>query len=278
MKIFIMSDLEGVAGVMNGDDYLSSNGRYYDVAKRLLTEEVNAGIAGLAEHGFDEFVVADGHGKGGINIELLDPRAKLQRGWGSNPYPFGMDKTFDACAYIGQHAKAGTPYSHITHTGWWDVLDLTVNGVSIGEYGQGALCAGELGIPMIFAAGEQAFCEEVFALTPWVTTAAVLQGTLPGTGNDLTGEQYANANIGAIHLQPKAACQLIHQQAALAAKRFQTHRDSFKLLKFNPPYQLTQKFRPYSTRNAYTAQGEHATSVIALFNGPTTPVTPTTSI
>lgn len=266
MKLFIMTDLEGVAGVVNGRDYLTHQGRYYEIARRLLTQEINAAIEGFAQGGFDEFLVCDGHGAGAVNIELLDERAKYQRGWGPEAYPFGMDVTFDACAYVGQHAKAGTPFSHLTHTGWWNIRDQTINGISIGEYGEGCLCAGELGIPVIFAAGEQALCDEAIALTPWVTTAAVLQGACPGEGYELSGEDYEMFHVGAIHLQPKAACQLIQTKANEAAKRFVASKADFKLLTLQPPYKLERFHRAYKGAAALVVHASHESSVIALFN------------
>ena len=66
-----MTDLEGVAGVINFDDYCTPKGRYYEVARELLTKEVNAAIERLLEAGADEFLVVDGHGYGGINPLLL---------------------------------------------------------------------------------------------------------------------------------------------------------------------------------------------------------------
>lgn len=81
MKVYLMTDLEGVAGVMNSVDYCYVGSKYYDLAKELLTKEVNAAIDGFFAAGADEIVVQDGHGEGGINITLLDPRAKLQQGW-----------------------------------------------------------------------------------------------------------------------------------------------------------------------------------------------------
>lgn len=266
MKLFIMSDLEGVAGVMNGKDYLTHEGRYYETARSLLTDELNAAIQGFAAGGFTEFLVADGHGAGAVNLSQLDPRARLIRGWGPAPYPFGLDASFDAMAYVGQHAKAGTPYSHLTHTGWWSVRDQLLNGISIGEYGEGACCAGELNVPVIFASGEKAFCEEASALTPWVITAEVLQGTCAGSGDELTGEEYENFHVGAIHLHPKRACELIQRLASSAADRFGQDKASFKPLKLQPPYQLMRHRRAYRGREAHTLVYEHATSVIALFN------------
>ena len=47
MKIMIVTDLEGVAGVQNFEDWCSPGGCYYDKAKRLLTLETNAVIEGF---------------------------------------------------------------------------------------------------------------------------------------------------------------------------------------------------------------------------------------
>lgn len=266
MKLHLMSDLEGVAGVINGPDWLYPTGRYHETAKRLLTLEVNAAIRAFAEGGFDEILVADGHGPGAINGELLDPRAKLSRGWGKAPYPFGLDRTFDAAAYVGQHAKAGTPFSHLTHTGGWNVKDQKLNGISIGEYGEGAYAAGELGVPMIFASGEKAFCTEVAALTPWVITAATLEGIVADTGDDLSSEEYERLHEAAIHLHPEKSRELIYARAREAAERFRTQRDRFRLLTLDPPYRLERFYRPFKGKPASTEVREHPNSIIGVLN------------
>ena len=49
-----MDDVEGCAGVLNFADWDSSAGRYYEKAKRFLTEETNAAMAGFIEEGADE--------------------------------------------------------------------------------------------------------------------------------------------------------------------------------------------------------------------------------
>ena len=108
MKIFIMTDLEGVSGVLNSLDWCYSDGRNYDLAKELLTREVNAAIEGFSVAGATEFLVVDGHGPGGISPVLLDSRADLLRGL-SNGYPYELDATFDAIVWIGQHAMSRTP-------------------------------------------------------------------------------------------------------------------------------------------------------------------------
>ena len=47
MEILVMTDLEGCAGIINFKDWAHAASRYYDKAKRLLTEEVNAAVDGL---------------------------------------------------------------------------------------------------------------------------------------------------------------------------------------------------------------------------------------
>ncbi len=201
MKLFIMTDLEGVAGVMNATDWIYSTGKYYETAKRFLTEEVNAAVRGFLAGGFDEIIVYDGHGPGAMNVEFQHPEAKLMRGYDRGPdgrrvYPFGIDKSCDALAFVGQHAKPGTSNSHLTHNQSWNFLDTTVNDVSVGEYGMLVLSAGELGIPVIFASGEKALCEEAVALCPWVITAAVkgarspawAMTSIPSSGKPITRE------------------------------------------------------------------------------------------
>ena len=273
MKLFIMTDLEGVAGVMNSRDWIYSSSKYYETAKRLLTEEVNAAVHGFLAGGFQEILVYDAHCDGAINVELLHPEARIMRGYdrgadGSKVYPFGIDKSFDALAFVGQHAKPGTPFSHLTHNMWWNYLDTTVNGVSVGEYGMMVLSAGELGVPVVFASGEKALCEEAAALCPWVITAAVKEGTIPGTGNDLDAQQWENYHQGVISLAPSKARQVIQQQAKLAAEQFSRNRVAFKPLALEKPYTVVTRYRDSKDGNgpARTVTASHPESVSQSMN------------
>ena len=145
MRIYIVTDLEGVAGVLDFENWCLTNSRYYEQAKDLLTREVNAAVEGFIEGGADEALVCDGHGYGGINPTILHPAARLDRNWPPDkPYPINLDREFAGVAWIGQHPKAGTVGGHLCHTGSFAVRDLAINGLSVGEFGQMALCAGEL--------------------------------------------------------------------------------------------------------------------------------------
>ena len=77
ISVYIMTDMEGVAGVLDFEHGTSPESRYYDLGKEFLTLEVNAAIEGFARGGATEFLVADGHGHGAINPKLLDARRAI---------------------------------------------------------------------------------------------------------------------------------------------------------------------------------------------------------
>ncbi len=264
-KIYIMTDLEGVAGVLNFKDWCTKDSRYYEKAKEFLTREVNAAIDGFSEAGVEEFIVADGHGPGGISVEHLSPKACLMRGWPTG-WPFLLDRTFDAVAWVGQHAKAGTAYAHIPHTQDASYLDLSVNGISIGEFGQFALCAGELGVRAVFASGDKAFCEEARNLIPGMETACVKYGTTPGTGEEYPAAAYIERYHSAVHLSLERARELIRKTAKESIAR--ANRENFGILKLQPPYERVIRFRSGTEQPKKIARDQHPGSISELLNLP----------
>jgi len=265
VRIYVMTDLEGVAGVLNFAEWCSPGARYYEVAKELLTREVNAAIAGFLAGGATEIMVADGHGDGGIDPLLLDERAELMRGWPVG-WPLLLDESYDAVAFVGQHAKASTPHAHLAHTQDWNYLDLAINGVSIGELGQFAMCARELGVPAIFASGDRALCREAQALLPGVETVEVKRGTTPGRGDELETEAYSRRNTSAIHLHPARARAAIRAGAERAARRAAVER--FWLLPLTPPYEQVLRLRARGDQPRTISVTRHPSSAAALMNLP----------
>lgn len=263
MKIYIITDMEGVAGILNFDDWCVPTGRYYELGKELLTREVNAAVEGFFDGGATAIRVSDGHGRGGINPLLLDARVELKRG-SSDGWAF-PDEGFHALAFIGQHAKAGTPFAHIAHTQYWDHFDFIVNDVSIGEFGQGAFTAAERGIRTIFAAGDLALTREAAALAPGLVTVAGKRGLNPGTGNELSLEEYARCNLGAIHCHPERVRQLLRQGAAAAVRRARDDAD-YGRIAWRPPFAATMILRAGHGRGRRVVRATHPDSVSALFD------------
>lgn len=187
-SVYIMTDMEGVAGVVSFTEQSYPDGRYFDQAKRLETAEVNAAVEGLLAAGVEEILVCDGHGAGGIWFEDLHPQARLLHG-----RPVTVDQLFaplanyDAAIMIGQHAMAGVPTSNQNHTQSSHHLDyIKLNDQPIGEIAQFALYAGALGVPMIYLSGETDACLEAELLIPGIVTSAVKQGLGRGAAISLS--------------------------------------------------------------------------------------------
>lgn len=206
MRVFVLVDMEGVAGVVNGEELHSGNPEY-ERARRLMTSEANAVVAGILDATPDaEVMVADAHG-GYRNIipEELDPRARLLRGKPSlNGMVDGLDETYDLAMFIGMHGQAGAGTSVLSHTFSDALLSVRLNGHTYGELGLNAAMAGAMGVPVALVAGDQVVAEEVRdALGPAATAVVVKQSRGAGRAD-------------APH--PSVACAMLREAAARAVR------------------------------------------------------------
>jgi D-aminopeptidase len=266
-RVYIMTDMEGVAGVLDSENWCKPEGRYYDLGKEFLTAEVNAAIEGFARGGATEFLVADGHGHGGINPKLLDRRAQLARNWAPPPYPFSLDNSFDFVACVGQHAMSRTENAHLAHTGSFSVFETTINGTPVGEFGELALCAMQLNVRYIFGSGDLAFTKEAQALLPGIETVAVKRGTTPGRGDECDAIAYAKRNLAAIHCQPDRAREMILAAAEQAIRRAKADA-SFGTLTMKPPFERVTILRRQGDQPKRIGRSSHPSNGIALMNAP----------
>jgi D-amino peptidase len=160
LKVFISVDMEGISGVVHGDQVSSDTGEYA-TARKWMAKDVNAAVEGALEAGAMEVVVNDSHGSmRNINPDDLHPRAILISG---SPKPLsmmqGIDPSFQACLFIGYHAKAGTENAILDHTISGSVVRaIKVNGVEMPELGLNAAIAGYYGVPVILVSGDTAVC------------------------------------------------------------------------------------------------------------------------
>lgn len=221
MKIYILTDLEGAAGVSRFSqtrDYRDEPEQKQE-AKELLTAEVNAAVEGI--HDVDseaEVVVLDGHGNGGIDPRIFHPKAKLIAHGPLRP-PYFLDETYDALFFVGQHAMAGTENAPLCHTySSIAVETYKINGRLIGEFGARAILAGSFGVPTVFLAGDDKAADEARRMVPGIVTAAVKEGL----GLEL-----------ACHLSPVAARTLIREKAAEAIRSI----DRIPPTVLDPPYE-----------------------------------------
>ncbi len=175
MKIFISCDIEGISGVVAAGAQTSPEGKDYGRARDLMTEEVNAAIAGAAKAGATEIVVNDSHGPmTNLLIEKIDPRATLVTG---SPKPLsmmqGIGTGFSAAIFVGYHSKMGTN-GVLSHTfSSASVADVWVNGIPVGETGVNAGLAGFFGVPVVLVTGDDEVEREAKALLPHIHAATV---------------------------------------------------------------------------------------------------------
>ncbi|MDI3342687.1 M55 family metallopeptidase [Streptomyces sp. AJ-1] len=174
-RILISVDMEGVSGIVHPRE-TNPDGYDYGRARALMTAEANAAVAGVldAEPGAEVWV-ADAHGSyQNLLPEEIDRRARLVRG---KPRPLGMlggvDERTDAVLFVGHHVRAGAGPGVLAHTMSDALLDVRVDGRSLGEIGLNAAMAGHLGVPVVLLSGDDAACAEVRELVPGVRTVAV---------------------------------------------------------------------------------------------------------
>jgi D-amino peptidase len=175
-KVFISADMEGIWGVVHGNQ-TSSESPEYGSARKWMTDDVNAVIAGLFEAGAAQVIVNDSHGSmRNIVADMLDPRASLISG---SPKPLsmmqGIDGTFDACIFIGYHAKAGSSPAILDHTiSGSTVRFIKINGVELPELGINGAIAGYYKVPVIMLSGDAETCKQANSiLGSEVVTVAV---------------------------------------------------------------------------------------------------------
>lgn len=228
MKVLVITDLEGTAGVVSFDEQAASNGLYHEQAKQLATEEVNAAVEGFLAAGADDILVFDGHGCGGLRYECLHAKAKLLHGRPLPPRAVLDDVTdaYDVIAMVGQHAMAGIERANQSHTQDHVRIEYyKLNGIFIGEIAQAALYYGAAGLPLIFLSGDVFACREAEEVAPGVTTVSVKQGV--GVGS-------------AISLSTEDARKKIRQGTYEAMERHRKHPCTPLIWK--PPFVLEKKF------------------------------------
>jgi D-amino peptidase len=185
VKVFIVSDMEGVAGIVKWQQVDGSKEKQsFHEGRELYTEEINAAVRGAKAAGADEIVVMDCHGAGdewtfnSLVPEKLDPACEyvVQNEW--TEYTGLLEQGCDAALFIAMHAKAGTPDGVLAHTvsgqSW---RELKFNGTSVGETGINAALCGHWGCPVLLVTGDEAVCREARELLgDGLTTVAVKKG------------------------------------------------------------------------------------------------------
>ncbi len=198
MKIYIQTDLEGIAGFCffeNRRDAGIENIRHRHRMCQLLTNEVNAAVRAAFDSGAKEVIVNDSHGSGyNILFEQLDPRCRIIHGRNcSGPHWLPLlDSSFDAVIMVGMHAMGGTPAAITPHSRW------QVNGgdIYMSECSMAAAIAGDYGVPAVFVSGDDKTVAEVSAKISGIKAVVVKEALSP---------------YQACSMIPAQACQMIYE-------------------------------------------------------------------
>jgi len=175
-KILIVNDIEGISGVDNV--HMTQYGfKEFEEGRVQVTEDVNAAIRGLRAAGTAEILVADSHGSGGPNKniipEKLERNVKLfQEGPVYKRLKEAADDSVDAAVFIGFHAMADTKDGFLRHTITLEPR-IRINGKPVGETAIDAYTLAEHGIPVIMVTGDQALIREASTFLPGIETVQV---------------------------------------------------------------------------------------------------------
>jgi D-amino peptidase len=206
MKIFISTDFEGVAGIVDWDQIMVGS-HDYELGRRLLLGEVNAAIDGAVQAGADTFVVNDSHSSmRNLEPDRLHGKASLLTGKHKPMYMMeGLDDSFDAIFFLGYHGSIGASRAILSHSyNPRAIWEARLNGEIVGETALNALVAAHYGVPIVLVTGDQVTAREARQLSPTPHCVEVKRGV----------SRYA-----AESLHPEVARERIQEGAKLAVDR-----------------------------------------------------------
>lgn len=228
LRLYISADMEGVTGVVTGDQ-LGPGGFEYAKFREVMTREVLAAIRGARAAGVGEVVISDSHGNGeNLLLDMLPPDVQVVRSW---PRPLGMmegiDSTFDAVFFVGYHAGTTNAEGVRAHTfSSARLADVRLNDRSVPEAGINAAIAGHFGVPVVLVTGDDAAVAEIGALLGEVEAAVVKWNVSFHSARTMT---------------PEAAYALIEERARSAIEGLAASRP----FRVNGPVTLDVRFKNY---------------------------------
>ncbi len=228
-KIYISADLEGVTGVVTGEQ-LGPEGFEYERFRRFMTQEVLAAIDGARAAGAGEILVSDSHGNGqNLVLEMLPDDIKIVRSWPRDlTMMSGLDASFDGAIFVGYHAGTTNPDGVRAHTMSSATLtDVRINDHSSNETVWNAAVAGALGVPVIAISGDDA-------------TIAEARASL-GNGFEEAVVKWAHSFHSATTLTPAAGQEVIRAAAERAVREL----GKVEPYVVSTPVRVTVRFKNY---------------------------------
>ena len=174
-KYMIRCDIEGVSGVVSYEQAEPGKSEF-EFGKRMFMSDLMAVIEGLNAGGADEIWVYDEHYYGrNIDIDELPDNVFCING--KPPYTKnwagGLDSSFAGLILLGFHSKRGTENALLNHTYEPDIVNIDINGVSVGEIGMETAIAGVYNVPLVMIVADSEGIREAKELVPGVVGVSV---------------------------------------------------------------------------------------------------------
>lgn len=223
MKLYISSDMEGVAGVTTWQQVDARTPHpEYQIYKRYYTQEVAAAVRGAQRTGASDVTINDSHGPmRNFVFEELPADVRVIFG---NRKPYSMvqdcDGSYAGAFFIGYHGGIGDADAVLCHTYTPSVIyEVRLNGIVCSEATLNAAVLGYYGVPLIYVTGDRTTVEGVQRQMPWVHGTIVKESI---------------GNFGANTMSPAAAQRAIEDGAATAFAA----REAAKPFVIEPPITL----------------------------------------
>jgi|GEM_PF-445609 len=204
----VRCDLEGASGIVSYQQAEPGKPEYA-VGREMFMHDLMALLKGLREGGADEVVIYDEHCDG-RNIDLGRLPAYAKAICGKPPYrpdwAGGLDETFSGLILLGFHSKTETADGLLPHTYEWDIKNILLNGMSLGEIGLEAAIAGDFDVPTVMMVGDAAGVREAQSLLPGIAGVIVKEGI-----SDSGAVCYSLEQTGKMIEQ--AACRIVKEKA-----------------------------------------------------------------
>lgn len=208
MKLYVSSDMEGVAGVCSWEQVDARTPHAeYAAFRRFYTQEVAAAIDGARAAGANDVLINDSHGPmRNLLFEELPDDVRVIFG---NRKPFSMvqeaDASFGGAFFVGYHGAIGEANAVLCHTYTPSVIyEARINGMICSEATLNAALLGHFGVPVLLVTGDRATVEGVQRQMPWVR-GAIVKESIGGVACD--------------SLMPAAAREVIREAARDAIAR-----------------------------------------------------------
>jgi D-amino peptidase len=209
MKVFVSTDMEGTAGVVDWAQCLPGQPEY-EVYRRLLLDEVNAAIDGATDAGASQFLVNDSHSSmRNLFPAELHGRASYLSGRHKPMYMMqGLDGSFDAAFFVSYHGSMGASAATLSHTyNPSAIAEVRLNGTVAGESGINALVALAHRVPVALITGDASTALEAMPFLPGIETVVVKE---------------SHTRFAATSLHPEEACERIRAGAKRALDRLES--------------------------------------------------------